>query len=587
MKQNLNIEAEGSELILKNKAGDYVIIPKKYRTEVQGMIKDGCHGCIDALVETLPVMADYAEDGSLYSESLTNDPPTQKSTKHPLDPNPDGSLPSYFKGSAENPILFDEVTVVAEAPQYDNDPERIAKIKRQIKQGWSKVKATLNPKNWGVPDYTDKGSRDAAYAAARRAGEKEFMWNNKRFSTSIKNENPYKTGNYKSKIIPTTYLANKTNTPQENIVRDKTEYNLHEGKLYFSRTGEVTDGNVIIGGDYMENFATALPAYNYKHLISSIKLSGKKEIPLDKENQLFYGIINNKFKTGKVSDFNDDDVIVPIRFGGRYDKSTPISEEDAKLLEINRNLIAERNSIFHSKDFTETPEYKEFLKNNPKKNLSKHGEKRRFLNYYKQQQFDNAGLGSDFEDVVRKIESDNFIFKQNGRGVYSSADDGKIILHSPKSGKQLYLFKNSRSEIMEKSQKFLEENPDAEFISLDTGRYNFMIENSEGLTQDDFIKYSSADLKRGDKLGYNIIFAPYKYHDYGDGKQKRMYYSDKELSELDPNKRNFDTLALQRELSNRGYKLPKSTKKDGSFDGIWGDETKNALLDYQTKNKKK
>ena len=65
MKQNLNIEAEGSELILKNKAGDYVIIPKKYRTEVQGMIKDGCHGCIDALVETLPVMADYAQDGSL------------------------------------------------------------------------------------------------------------------------------------------------------------------------------------------------------------------------------------------------------------------------------------------------------------------------------------------------------------------------------------------------------------------------------------------------------------------------------------------------------------------------------------------
>ena len=73
MKQNLNIEAEGKELILKNKAGDYVIIPKKYRTEVQGMIKDGCHGCIDSLVETLPVMSDYAEDGSLYSESTKQD----------------------------------------------------------------------------------------------------------------------------------------------------------------------------------------------------------------------------------------------------------------------------------------------------------------------------------------------------------------------------------------------------------------------------------------------------------------------------------------------------------------------------------
>ena len=70
MKQNLKIEAEGSELILKNKAGDYVIIPKKYRKEVQDMIKDNCHNCIDALVETLPIMEDYAEDGSLLPYSV-------------------------------------------------------------------------------------------------------------------------------------------------------------------------------------------------------------------------------------------------------------------------------------------------------------------------------------------------------------------------------------------------------------------------------------------------------------------------------------------------------------------------------------
>lgn len=68
MKQNINIEAEGNELVLKNKAGDYVIIPKKYRKEVQDMIKENCHDCIDKLVETLPVMEDYAEDGSLYPD---------------------------------------------------------------------------------------------------------------------------------------------------------------------------------------------------------------------------------------------------------------------------------------------------------------------------------------------------------------------------------------------------------------------------------------------------------------------------------------------------------------------------------------
>lgn len=72
MKQNINIEAEGNELILKNKAGDYVIIPKKYRLEVQDMIKENCHSCIDKLVETLPVMENYAEDGSLLPDDKKN-----------------------------------------------------------------------------------------------------------------------------------------------------------------------------------------------------------------------------------------------------------------------------------------------------------------------------------------------------------------------------------------------------------------------------------------------------------------------------------------------------------------------------------
>lgn len=78
---------------------------------------------------------------------------------------------------------------------------------------------------------------------------------------------------------------------------------------------------------------------------------------------------------------------------------------------------------------------------------------------------------------------------------------------------------------------------------------------------------------------------------------KKLFYTDEELSKLNPDKKNFDTLALQRELTNRGYKLPKSTKKESEndsrthfmpnmFDGILGEETKQALLDYQSKNKK-
>ena len=77
------------------------------------------------------------------------------------------------------------------------------------------------------------------------------------------------------------------------------------------------------------------------------------------------------------------------------------------------------------------------------------------------------------------------------------------------------------------------------------------------------------------------IYGRQYYKDYGDGEKKKMYYSDDELLSFDEDKKNFDTLALQRELSNRGYKLSKSKKKDGDFDGILGKETIDALKDYQ------
>lgn len=65
----MKIEVEGGELALKNSFGDIVIIPQKNRVEVEGMVKDKCWDCIDAFVNTLPVMAEYAKDGSVVSEA--------------------------------------------------------------------------------------------------------------------------------------------------------------------------------------------------------------------------------------------------------------------------------------------------------------------------------------------------------------------------------------------------------------------------------------------------------------------------------------------------------------------------------------
>jgi len=71
MYKNIKVEAEHNELILENSNGDKVIIPANKRNWVQQKIKEGCHGCIDSLVETLPVAADYAEDGTVVSALYT------------------------------------------------------------------------------------------------------------------------------------------------------------------------------------------------------------------------------------------------------------------------------------------------------------------------------------------------------------------------------------------------------------------------------------------------------------------------------------------------------------------------------------
>jgi hypothetical protein len=53
------------------------------------------------------------------------------------------------------------------------------------KGGWlDDISSTLNPYNWRVTDYTKSGTRGQAFAAARKAGEKEFMWNGERFNTN-------------------------------------------------------------------------------------------------------------------------------------------------------------------------------------------------------------------------------------------------------------------------------------------------------------------------------------------------------------------------------------------------------------------
>ena len=403
-----NIEVEGGELLIQSKEGHYAVIPAKHRQEVMDMVKDGCDDCINAYIQTLPKEADYAPDGSLF-------------------------------------------------PDWD-------KVK-------NKIKATLNPKNWGVPDYTYKGDFSTAYAAAKKAGEKEFMWNNMRFPTDIPNSN-----------MINKYIANNV-YPYGNWYTTEYEFKI----------------------DYDE--LMKLKYYNNGVYTTDKKLHRNdiKKIMRNEKGESIYDLYTSKGKSAPLGHPKDLDA--------SYDA-----------LAIFNNQSQKYNSFIESK-------YKPSDSKNP-----------------------NAKYYSFNDKYSKQIEDDLFLY--DNRDFINSKENKRQVTGSIIAGASLKNYQYSKG-------KDDRGNYIAYYDINDYGNILDLIPNTNPFE----------------------IYGRIYYKDYN-GQKKRMYYTDKELLELDINKKNFDTLALQRELRNRGYKLPKSTKKDGTLDGIWGEETKNALLDYQSKNKK-
>ena len=384
MKQNINIEAEGNELVLKNEAGDYVIIPKKYRKEVQDMIKDGCHGCIDALVETLPVMEDYAQDGSLLPD-------------------------------------------------------------------WDKIKSYLNPKNWGVPDYTEYGSFDNAYEAARKAGEKEFMWNNQRKSTlnsGTASQQFHMYGNTNNQI-----LSNADKKTKLSIMQDSYEL----GKL----NPEYMDRRY-----YINNLA-GNPSYAHP------QVHPMKELAYNKDNNII-----NKVSLDKLME--------------EYRKQATFN--------IRPHYNSIKNTVYGNNKIAE----------------ESHG-------------YRNEQEGSEIMAFIKSyIKYPYFTEREQLKGYYLKDH-----------------FEYDTHNIV---QPILESYLDGEIEKEDIPKYIDILRS-----------YNNAQNLNGIEALENLfIFMPFN-------EKSNKYKIQK----------------LQKTLSEKGYKLPKSTKKDGTFDGIWGDETENALLEYQ------
>ena len=141
MKTPNKIEAEGGELILRNSAGDIIIVPKKYRQEVQDMVKDGCFGCIDNLASTLPVMDEYAEDGTLVKPDW---PPTKNKLRIPQ------PLPQTYE-DVVNPLTDPEKLKSNTEKKKDQNSPNIHVLVESPKRKWFDSENAQN----NLPEYKD------------------------------------------------------------------------------------------------------------------------------------------------------------------------------------------------------------------------------------------------------------------------------------------------------------------------------------------------------------------------------------------------------------------------------------------------
>jgi hypothetical protein len=352
---------------------------------------------------------------------------------------------------------------------------------------WNWIIIHINPKNWGVSDYTNKGNFNFAYSLARRVSEKEFMWNGKRYNT------------------------NYAGSPQQQL----------------KETG-ITDDRLGIQGK-LENraYRTVKPSiYDDDRIEQQIKNFINNRDRFD--NSEYSKLSKKLVEADKKGDFSKVEEILNTldTYNSNYSGEDDPYSEDAWSIYLGKP---------QSKNTFNISKYTPFVS------------KEKNINYY--------SLPENFKNELYDL--------------YSS---GKI----KKGANNEFSFENSFSENASKARVL----------------GNFTINEGKDDRGDYISYYDKYDLSPilpiiGKSQISNYLGKPFEIYDriyikdYGDGQKRRMYYSDKELLKLDLNKKNFDTLALQRELFNRGYQLPKSTKKDGTMDGIYREETKNALLDYR------
>jgi len=331
------------------------------------------------------------------------------------------------------------------------------------------INPSINLKNLITKDYTDKGDFSNAYSSARKDGEKEFMWNHKRYSTTQKHS-------------PGSYVTERDDNFKGNILSP------------FTR-GIIPIKGGLFGDNSEDSYHKLRELYGNHKLDIPIQVSKYSPTRNDNKNETYYSITT--------------------------EKTAPF------VVDLANHILKYKNNFDEG--------FKESIKKQ---------------------------YGDDWGSVYNRFKNST-----KNTGVISKLEKYEDTYNVPRYYNPSGNYKHESLNGLGNYQVSFGKDNKGNYISY----------------------YDKWDTKSG--LEFLGAAKPIKVYDriyikdYGDGQQKRMYYNKDELSKLNIKDKNFDTLALQRELSNRGYKLPKSTKKSGGFDGTLGDETKGALIDYQNKNK--
>jgi len=302
----------------------------------------------------------------------------------------------------------------------------------------------LNPYNWGVSEFNDKGFSDA-YKKAKMQDLDEFMWTNPKTGTRTRyNTEMYvptpKRKHVESTVVPGTYIANKLGIEQPTIKKDTTYVDLTDAAVDYARNGEFVKGKTILGGDFVDTKHNNIrSAYEYRKYKPRYILNHRKHAYKHPDDSTtFYGVENGKLKIGNYNDFNDKTILVPVRFGSAYDKFD-----------------------------------------------------------YKQ---GNSGAAPRLAAVTNKDTlSINFDPKYEG-----FASKGKILLYDPVTGKKAYVFGDT-DYVKDKANAFKQKNNDARYILLDNGRFAYYVRNKKGLTNRDYEKYNASTIGNARNNIYNLI----------------------------------------------------------------------------------